>query len=155
MRNRFGAGFSKNKFHASKVVYQGIEFDSTYERDRYIYLMDLQKQGLISNLHLKSGFMLIPKTTKIVPIRLKTKTKFVERVVEQEASYHNDFTYMENGKYVCEEFKSSMTSKLPDYILRRKLMVKKIYVHNAKERGQWIFREVVYCNKNKTIITDK
>lgn len=155
MRNKFGAGFSKNKFHASKVVYQGIEFDSTYERDRYIYLIDLQKQGLISNLHLKSGFMLIQKTTKIVPIHLKTKTKFVERVVEQEAAYHNDFTYMENGKYICEEFKSVMTSKLPDYILRRKLMVQKIYKHNKKGRSQWVFREVVYFNKRKTIITDK
>lgn len=155
MRNKFGAGFSKNKFHASKVVYQGIEFDSTYERDRYIYLMDLQKQGLISNLHLKSGFMLIQKTTKIVPIHLKTKTKFVERVVEQEAAYHNDFTYVENGKYICEEFKSVMTSKLPDYILRRKLMVKKIYLHNEKNHGQWVFREVVYHRKTKIIITDK
>jgi hypothetical protein len=152
---RFGAGQGNSKYGSSKVEFQGVVFDSKYERDRYIYLLDLQKQGKISGLRRQTPFLLIPKATRLVPKQLKTKVKYVERVVEMQSLYHNDFTYIEDGKYISEEFKSAMTSKLADYILRRKLMVQKIYKHNKKNRSQWVFREVVYFNKRKTIITDK
>ena len=144
-----------NKYGSSKVEFYGIVFDSTYERDRYLYLLQLQREGKISKLRRQTQFLLIPKITKVVPKQLKTKIKYVERCVELPSYYHNDFTYIENGKYICEEFKSVMTSKLADYILRRKLMVQKIYNHNSKGRSQWVFREVVYFNKRKTVITDK
>ena len=150
-----GDSQANNKYGASKVVFNGIKFDSTYERDRYIYLCHLQKKGLISGLRLQQKFVLITKTIKLVPKQLKTKVRLDKRVVEQEADYHCDFVYIENGVYVCEEFKSVMTSSLADYILRRKLMVKKIYEHNEKGRSKWIFREVVYYKKNKIEITDK
>jgi hypothetical protein len=152
---RFGAGQGNSKYGSSKVEFQGVVFDSKYERDRYLYLLDLQKQGKISGLRRQTPFLLIPKATRLVPKQLKTKVKYVERVVEMQSLYHNDFTYIEDGKYISEEFKSAMTSKLADYILRRKLMVQKIYKHNKKNHGQWVFREVVYYNKRKTIITDK
>jgi hypothetical protein len=152
---RFGAGQGNSKYGSSKVEFQGVVFDSKYERDRYLYLLDLQKQGKISGLRRQTPFLLIPKATRLVPKQLKTRVKYVERVVEMQSLYHNDFTYIEDGKYISEEFKSAMTSKLADYILRRKLMVQKIYKHNKKNRSQWVFREVVYFNKRKTIITDK
>lgn len=152
---RFGAGRSNSKYGSSKVEFKGMVFDSRYELNRYLHLLGLQQQGKISGLRRQTPFLLIPKATKLVPKQLKTKVKYVERVVEIQSLYHNDFTYIEDGRYICEEFKSSMTSKLADYILRRKLMVQKIYKHNKKNHGQWVFREVVYHNKNKTIITDK
>ena len=152
---RFGAGQGNSKYGSSKVEFQGVVFDSKYERDRYLYLLDLQKQGKISGLRRQTPFLLIPKATRLVPKQLKTKVKYVERVVEMQSLYHNDFTYIEDGKYISEEFKSAMTSKLADYILRRKLMVQKIYKHNSKGRSQWVFREVVYYRKTKIIITDK
>ena len=148
-------GRGNSKYGSSKVSFQGIIFDSKYEVQRYIYLLQLQKEGKISGLRRQTRFLLIPKVTKLIPKQLKTKVKYVERVVEIQSLYHNDFTYIENGKYICEEFKSAMTSKLADYILRRKLMVQKIYNHNKKGRGQWVFREVVYYRKTKIIITDK
>jgi hypothetical protein len=148
-------GSSSTKYGANKIVYQDEVYDSKYELQRYLYLRDLEKKGVISNLRRQTPFLLIPRTTRLVPKQLKTKVKYVERVVELQSLYHNDFTYIENGIYVSEEFKSVMTSKLADYILRRKLMVHKIDDHNRKGRSQWIFREVVYYNKNKTIITDK
>lgn len=151
---RFGSGRS-SKYGSSKVEFQGITFDSKYERDRYIYLLDLKRQGKIDCLRRQTPFLLIPRATKLIPKQLKTKVKYVERVIEMQSLYHNDFTYIEDGKYICEEFKSAMTSKLADYILRRKLMVQKIYEHNKKGRGQWMFREVVYYNKHKTVITEK
>ena len=152
---RFGTGGSNTKYRSSRVEWHGLWFDSKYELERYLYLLDLQKHGKISGLRRQTPFLLIPKATKLVPKQLKTKVKYVERCVELQSLYHNDFTYFENGKYVSEEFKSAMTSKLSDYILRRKLMVQKIYKHNRKGRSQWVFREVVYFNKRKTIITDK
>ena len=65
------------------MVYNDIKFDSIYERDRYIYLVELQKQGLISQLRLKTKFTIIAPTIKYVPIQLKTKVKYVNKVVEQ------------------------------------------------------------------------
>lgn len=149
------ANRNNSKYGASKVEFQGIQFDSKYEMQRYLYLLDLQKQGKISQLRRQQKFILIKKIVKLVPKQLKTKVRWDKRVVELESAYHNDFCYIEDSKYITEEFKSQMTSKLPDYILRRKLMVQKIYEHNQKGHGQWVFREVVYYNKNKTIITDK
>lgn len=154
-----GFGFYKSsgrsKYGSSKVVFQGITFDSRYERDRFIYLCHLQKQGKISGLRLQQGFVIIKKVIKIVPVQLKTKVRYDTKVVEKEANYHCDFLYKEDGKIIVEEFKSVMTAELPDYILRRKLMVNKIYEHNKRDgRTQWVFREVVY-ERNKTTITDK
>lgn len=146
---------SWNKYGAKKVSYKGYTFDSTNEMSRFMYLEYQQKRGDISGLRLQTPFMLISKTVKTIEIQKKTKIKYEERVVEMASLYHNDFTYRQkDGTYVCEEFKSEMTAKLPDYILRRKLMVKKIYEHNKKGRSRWIFREVVY-SKGKTTITDK
>lgn len=152
---RFGYSQANNKYGASKVVFKGISFDSRYERDRYIYLCHLQKQGKISGLRLQVGFRIIKKVIKLIPVQLKTKVRYDQRVVEKEARYHCDFLYKENGKIIVEEFKSVMTAELPDYVLRRKLMVNKIYDHNERpNRTQWVFREVIY-DKKTTTITDK
>ena len=61
-----------------------------------------------------------------------------------------------DGRIIVEEFKSRMTAELPDYVLRRKLMVNKIYDHNERpNRRKWVFREVIYDRDKKTTITDK
>lgn len=154
MKRGFGNG-SKMKYGSNKVTYNGITFDSKYEMQRYVYLLDLQRKGKISGLRLQTKFIIIRKSVKLVPKQLKTKVRWDKRVIEKESAYHCDFLYEEDGKYVIEEFKSAMTARLADYILRRKLMVRKIYDHNEKGRSQWVFREVIYYNRNKTIITDK
>ena len=152
---RFGYVQANNKYGASKVVFNGISFDSRYERDSYIDLCYIQKQGKISGLRLQVGFRIIKKVIKLIPVQLKTKVRYDQRVVEKEARYHCDFLYKEDGKIIVEEFKSVMTAELPDYVLRRKLMVNKIYDHNERpNRIQWVFREVIY-DKKKTTITDK
>ena len=85
---RFGYLQANNKYGASKVVFKGISFDSRYERDRYIYLCHLQKQGKISGLRLQVGFRIIKKVIKLIPVQLKTKVRYDQRVVEKEARYH-------------------------------------------------------------------
>ncbi len=156
MKRRFGYNGTNNKFGGHKTVYKGIEFDSWKERDYYLYLCHMQNVGRISGLRVHTPFVLIPQTTKIVPKQLKTKVRYDTVVVEQDAGYHNDFSFFDKEKnvYVCCEYKSEATSKLPDYILRRKLMIRKIYEHNAKGRSQWVFREIIYY-KDKTTTEDK
>lgn len=112
-----------NKFFARKVEYNGIKFDSTLERDRYIFLSDAEKRGLIKNLRRQVEFIIIPKQTHIVVKQLKTKIKYEERVLESEAKYTADFTYTLGDRVVVEDTKSQYTRKEADYVLRRKLLL--------------------------------
>lgn len=132
-----------------KVTYNGIEFDSRDEMNRYIELCDMQGKGLISNLRRQYSFELIPRQSKMVVKHLKTKDKIVEKFLENPAIYTCDFMYLENGVYVVEDAKSTFTRLDKSYILRRKLMVQKIQEHNSKCRGQWIFREYIVGTKKK------
>ena len=132
-----------------KVKYGHFVFDSRDEMNRYIELCDMQGKGLISNLRRQYSFELIPRQSKMVVKHLKTKDKMVEKFLENPAIYTCDFMYLENGAYVVEDVKSTFTKKEKDYVLRRKLMVQKILAHNAKGRGQWIFREYIVGTKKK------
>lgn len=133
-----------------KVTYKGIEFDSKDEMNRFIDLESKQAHGLISGLRRQYAFELIPRQSKKVVKHLKTKDKVVDQFLENRVIYTCDFLYLENGVYVCEDTKSWFSrSQADDYPLRRKLMVQKIQSHNAKGRGQWIFREYIVGTKKK------
>lgn len=95
-----------NKYHAKKVIVDGIEFDSRKEAQRWRELTLLQASGLIHDLKRQVEFELIPKCGR-----------------ERPAKYHADFSYIDTatGKLVVEDVKSRAT-KTKDYILRRKLM---------------------------------
>lgn len=150
---RFGGCGAKNgnKFGARKSVYKGIEFDSTVERQRYMYLECQEQKGEISCLRRQVRFLIIPKLTRMVAKQLKTKVRYDERVVELPAYYTSDFCYIENGVYVMEDVKNGYSQEIRDYPLRRKLMMQKIKAHNMKGRGQWIFRESVLKGKGLVI----
>ena len=106
-------------YHTKKVEYEGIWFDSTPERDRYRILREAQKRGLISDLRLQVVFTLIPRQTEAVEVKLKTKTKIVEKFCEHPLTYAADFVYIKDGKEIVEDSKGYATE---DYIIRRKLM---------------------------------
>ena len=142
---------STNKYGARKSCYGGERTDSTNEGKRFLLLNYRQKHGEISCLRRQVSFEIIGKMTKQVAEQLKTKVRFKTVVLEQDARYTCDFVYFEGGKYIMEEFKSEMTAKLADYILRRKLMLWKIKKHNEKGRSIWVFREVVYTNRGTKI----
>ena len=82
----------KSKYGAIKCKYNGIEFDSKKERDRYIELKQLERLGIISDLQLQVPFVLQDgfefNGKKILPIK-----------------YIADFTYWENGELVIEDVK--------------------------------------------------
>ena len=101
-----------SKYHSKKVVYDGIQFASAFERNRYIDLKLMEKEGIIINLRLQVKYEVIPKQNG-----------------ERAANYVADFVYEDaNGETVVEDTKGFSTR---DYILKRKLM---LYVHGIKIR---------------------
>lgn len=129
----------------------GIDFDSRVEGQRWLYLRDQEKKGEISCLRRQVEFEIIKRTTKRVPEQLKTKIRYKTVVVEMAAHYTADFVYKEHGRYVMEDVKNEYSQDIRDYPLRRKLMIRKIQEHNAKGRGQWMFREAVLVDKTLKI----
>lgn len=107
------------KYKNKKVSMNGIIFDSQKEASRYWELWVMQSQGLIKDLK--------PD--------METKKKAVYELIpaqkgelrnEKAVKYIPDFEYfdVEKGKTVVEDVKSEMTRKLPEYIIKRKLMKK-------------------------------
>ena len=138
------------KYFNKKVVYKGIKFDSTAERDRYIVLEAMQRKGEIANLELQKVFVTLPRLMKTVTIRKQLKTKIsekvVERVDEKETKYHADFFYEIPSKnlLVIEEVKSKATRYIRDYQIRRKLvkmMVRRLNEELGYER--YVFLEII------------
>ena len=139
------------KYFAKKVKNEHGNFDSKDEFDRYLYLKHMEDTGVISFLKRQVRFEIIPKLIRKEKIHLKTKVKEVDRVEEIAAHYTADFCYVDNeGKYIIEELKSDYTKNLADYILRRKLIKRMIFLHN-EEVGfvDWEFKEVVSDGKKR------
>lgn len=133
------------KYFSKKIRNEHGEFDSKTEFNRYLYLKHLEDIGEISELNTQVEFEIIPKLVKKVEVRMKTKTKEIERVDERAAHYTCDFTYIEKGgKLVIEEVKTKGTMLARDYPLRRKLIKQVIFRHN-EEFGfeDWVFNEFV------------
>lgn len=119
------------KYHSKKVTYDGKEFDSVAERDRFIELRCRQIRGEIAGLHRQVRFCIIPATYGLREKRLKTKSKLERYCIEKAAYYTCDFCYLEKQDdgwvTVIEDCKSRFTRSLSDYVLRRKIMVKALY----------------------------
>jgi hypothetical protein len=107
-----------SKYHNRKVIVDGMVFDSKKEYLRFMELSLLEKAGKIQNLKRQVEYMLIPAQFGMV---LDPKTGRQKRVcLERACHYKADFTYTENGKFVCEDTKGFRT---PDYKIKRKLML--------------------------------
>ena len=106
----------QNKYHAKKVQYNGMTFDSKHELERWQELQILQRAGVIEQLKRQVKFDLIPAQ------------KIGGKLVERAAYYVADFTYLQNGRFVVEDAKSPAT-RTPEYILKRKLL---LWIHGIR-----------------------
>lgn len=105
-----------NKYKATKVIYNGIKFDSKKEAARYKELKLLEDLGEISNLELQKKYLLIPSQ------RIQGK------VVERECSYIADFVYYEDGILVVEDvkgYRDPASAAYKVFTIKRKLMLYK------------------------------
>lgn len=103
-----------NKYRNTKVKFYGMEFDSKAEGERYLILRQMERQGKIQDLRRQVPFELIPAQ--------KGKNRN-----ERSCEYIADFTYLQDGEMIVEDVKSDITRKLPEYIMKRKLM---LYIHH-------------------------
>lgn len=116
--------FKLAKYKNKKVSINGIIFDSQKEASHYWELWVRSENGEIRDL--------MPNT--------ETKKKKVFELIppqkgelrnEKAVKYIPDFYYYDNvkKKWIVEDVKSEMTRKLPDYVIKRKLMK---WVHNIE-----------------------
>ena len=104
-----------NKYHNTKVIYNGIKFDSKKERDRYITLKQLEKAGIIKELELQPKFLLLDT------IHYKGKTY-------PKTYYKADFKYKtKDGVEIIEDVKSKITAKDKVYRLKIKMLLTKYH----------------------------
>lgn len=96
------------KYHNRKTTYQGIQFDSEKEKNRYQELLLLERAGLIRSLELQPRYDLAVNGHKL-------------------GFYRGDFRYEEvaTGETVLEDVKSPVT-RTAVYRLKKKL-VKALY----------------------------
>lgn len=113
---------SENKYGNKKVEFQGLSFDSKKELQRYMVLLDAQRQGKISNLERQVRFELIPAITEDYIEHLKTKDKVKTRTVQLDITYTCDFTYMKDGRLIIEDVKASKAMLTKEYQLKKKLL---------------------------------
>jgi len=113
--------FNTAKYHNKKYHYEGMEFDSKLEWTRYLFLKDMESQGVICDLQRQVEFELIPKQMETKPVQLKTKIKLVERVVEQPVTYRADFVY-KVAPLMTTVVEDTKGFKTKDYVIKRKLM---------------------------------
>ena len=100
-----------NKYKNKKVMYKDMIFDSKKERDYYIILEALQKNGEIKDLKWQ------------VPFELQPKFKFKGKTIRA-ITYIADFTYIKDGQLVIVDTKGYRTEI---YKLKKKMMQYKGY----------------------------
>jgi hypothetical protein len=101
---------AKAKYRNTKVVVDGQTFDSAGEQRRHAELCMLERAGAITELKLGVYFVLAARC------KLDGRTKPALR-------YKADFTYMESGALVVEDFKSDITRVQPVYRIKKHLMM--------------------------------
>lgn len=105
-------------------------FDSNKEYHRWELLQSLEQQGKITNLKRQVEYILVPAQYEQVLKKIRKKEVLKDKRVEAPITYKADFVYnLPDGKLIVEDVKSNYTRKLPEYIIKRKLM---LYIHNIK-----------------------
>lgn len=134
------------KYGAHKAEADGITFDSSKERDRYLVLRDAERNGKITGLELQPRYELVPAVHHEETVHLKTKDKTITVCDQRAIEYIADFRYVRtsDGEAVVEDVKMGNSEQearrfLPkDYLLKRKMMlalkgIRVREVHKASE----------------------
>lgn len=114
---------SRMKYRNRICHYMGMTFQSTKERDRYIFLKDAENRGLISDLKTQVSYEVIPAALEEYQVQLKTKVATRTRTIFQATHYIADFTYMKDGKVVVEDVKGSEDVVTEVFKMKEKLMM--------------------------------
>lgn len=113
----------RRKYGNHKVTFQGMKFDSELELARYLFLLNRQKEGKISDLRRQVEYCLIPPQYRTEIVQLKTKAKEKQVLVERECAYKADFVYERDGKLVVEDVKGARFLMTADFKIKKKLLL--------------------------------
>ena len=111
-----------NKYHARKVIVDGVTFDSQAEAYRYRELQLMQSAGEISNLHVHPRFIILDG------FELNGKK-------ERPIIYEADFMYNECGFHIVEDVKGGAATQTPVFKLKRKMFL-------SRYKNNYVFRVV-------------
>lgn len=113
-----------SKYKNKVCFYDGMKFDSEYERDYWIHLKREEEAGTITNLRRQVPYELIPEVWGERVRHLKTKDKIERYQIQKATHYYADFVYVDgDGNEVVVDTKSAYTRKLADYRLKKKMML--------------------------------
>lgn len=105
-------------------------FDSQKELDRWDMLQILEQRGQISELQRQVLYVLVPSQYIKVWKTVRKKEVLKDKRVEAPITYKADFQYrLPDGKLIVEDVKSEVTRRLPEYVMKRKLM---LWIHGIK-----------------------
>ena len=105
-------------------------FDSQKELDRWEMLQIMEQRGEISELQRQVPYVLIPSQYIKVWKTVRKKEVLKDKRVEAPITYKADFQYrLPGGKLIVEDVKSAVTRRLPEYVMKRKLM---LWIHGIK-----------------------
>ena len=108
------------KYHNTKVRVFGKTFDSKIEAERYLFLKEAEKKGVIKDLELQVPYVLIPKQE-------------VNGKKYRECTYIADFVYQRNGEMIVEDVKGYREGTAYSvFKIKQKLMAMK-YKTNVRE----------------------
>jgi hypothetical protein len=93
----------RSKYRNKRCEVDGITFDSQREAARWLELKALESAGAIAALRRQVRIPIVVNGVRV-------------------CVYVADFTYVERGRRVIEDVKSSFTRKLPVYRLKKKLV---------------------------------
>lgn len=109
-----------SKYHNRKVRFLGKTFDSKIEAERYLFLLQAEKQGVIKDLQLQVPYVLIQKQE-------------VSGKKYRECTYIADFVYQKNGEMIVEDVKGYREgTAYAVFKIKQKLMAMK-YKTNVRE----------------------
>lgn len=106
------------RYFNKKTTFDGYDFDSRRELERYKELKLLEQGGVISDLTVHPTFTLIPGFHSVAENK-SGKKKW------RPTTYTPDFMYIERGNQVIEDVKSSNGYKQDVFKIKMKLFCKK------------------------------
>ena len=116
----------RRKYGNTKIMVDGIQFDSKREAARYQELKLLERAGVISFLQRQAKFQLIPDqhapSNAIYTKGPRKGQRKPGKLLEHECSYIADFCYIRNGETVVEDAKGYRTEV---YKIKKKLMLER------------------------------
>lgn len=120
----------RRKYGNTKIIVDGIQFDSKREAARYQELKLLERAGVISFLQRQTKFQLIPDqhapSNAVYTKGPRKGQRKPGKLLEHECSYIADFCYIQNGETVVEDAKGYRTEV---YRIKKKLMLERYGIH--------------------------